>query len=340
MIDPGAVTLGLPLAPTNVAMRLTFGLRGFFGYQVVASGELYWFENFGAADQIEREMLDAVPDAVWRQRLRERHREDHAPIPAIIEATEEAIGRWPIYDLSKLPTWHKGPIGLIGDAAYAISPHAGQGASLAFEDAIVLAMCLRDVNEVEQALTCPRRYAGSGSSGSSPGRGESATRSCRATHRPAAFATRCCRTFSGRESGAPSRPTPIGSIGASGLPTEAGASANRPPTRRLRWLTGASVSAAAGLPATIGPCGGADPPGIFGLHRRHRGRQRAAVAALRLLGRVGAARRLARAGGNWGGGGRRWRGRPGSRLATTPRPERGIDRPTIGRDANRGEAAV
>jgi 2-polyprenyl-6-methoxyphenol hydroxylase-like FAD-dependent oxidoreductase len=153
MIDPGAVTLGLPLAPTNVAMRLTFGLRGFFGYQVVASGELYWFENFGAADQIEREMLDAVPDAVWRQRLRERHREDHAPIPAIIEATEEAIGRWPIYDLSKLPTWHKGPIGLIGDAAYAISPHAGQGASLAFEDAIVLAMCLRDVNEVEQALT-------------------------------------------------------------------------------------------------------------------------------------------------------------------------------------------
>ena len=34
---------------------------------------------------------------------------------------------------------------LIGDAAHATSPSAGQGASIACEDAIVLAKCLRDL---------------------------------------------------------------------------------------------------------------------------------------------------------------------------------------------------
>jgi hypothetical protein len=42
---------------------------------------------------------------------------------------------------------------LIGDAAHATSPHAGQGASLALEDAIVLARCLRDIPELGRAFT-------------------------------------------------------------------------------------------------------------------------------------------------------------------------------------------
>jgi 2-polyprenyl-6-methoxyphenol hydroxylase-like FAD-dependent oxidoreductase len=41
---------------------------------------------------------------------------------------------------------------LVGDAAHAASPSSGQGASMAIEDGIVLAKCLRDVPEIDGAL--------------------------------------------------------------------------------------------------------------------------------------------------------------------------------------------
>ena len=43
-----------------------------------------------------------------------------------------------------MPTWQRGAVCLIGDAAHAIGPHVGQGVSLALEDAFVVAACLRD----------------------------------------------------------------------------------------------------------------------------------------------------------------------------------------------------
>jgi len=46
---------------------------------------------------------------------------------------------------------------LIGDAAHATSPNAGQGASLAMEDALVLAKCLRDLPDVERAFAAYER---------------------------------------------------------------------------------------------------------------------------------------------------------------------------------------
>ena len=41
---------------------------------------------------------------------------------------------------------------LIGDAAHAVGPHAGQGASMAIEDALVLAPCLEAVDDAEDAF--------------------------------------------------------------------------------------------------------------------------------------------------------------------------------------------
>jgi len=54
-------------------------------------------------------------------------------------------------DIPTVPTWSKGRMVLIGDAANATSPSSGQGASLAIESAVELARCLRDLPH-EQAF--------------------------------------------------------------------------------------------------------------------------------------------------------------------------------------------
>ena len=45
----------------------------------------------------------------------------------------------------------------IGDAAHATSPSSGQGASMAIEDAVVLAKCLRDERDVTGAFVAYER---------------------------------------------------------------------------------------------------------------------------------------------------------------------------------------
>jgi 2-polyprenyl-6-methoxyphenol hydroxylase-like FAD-dependent oxidoreductase len=157
IIDSGAITMAPSVPAEPGVMRMTFGRKGFFGYQAVPSGEVYWFHNSEQAAEPDRSELQAISSAEWQQLLLEIHRGDPAPIRDIIRATTGAIERWPVYDLPSLPVWHKGPVCLIGDAAHAMSPHVGQGASLALEDAIELGRCLRDVARVEPAFAAFER---------------------------------------------------------------------------------------------------------------------------------------------------------------------------------------
>ena len=48
--------------------------------------------------------------------------------------------------------WHRGRIVLIGDAAHTTTPHLGQGAGMAIEDAMVLAQELAARDDIEQAF--------------------------------------------------------------------------------------------------------------------------------------------------------------------------------------------
>ncbi len=71
----------------------------------------------------------------------------------IVRWTEGEIGVYPIYDMTAQTDWHSGSAVLIGDAIHATSPNAGQGASLALEDAMMLAKCVRDIEHVERAFS-------------------------------------------------------------------------------------------------------------------------------------------------------------------------------------------
>ena len=56
------------------------------------------------------------------------------------------LAQWGLFDLAEhpLPTYHKGRICLVGDAAHASTPHHGAGAGMCVEDAAVLSTLLAD----------------------------------------------------------------------------------------------------------------------------------------------------------------------------------------------------
>lgn len=95
------------------------------------------------------------PPARWRELLLPLLRADATPAADLVAAGSD---RLMVTDATELPTgthWRSGRILGVGDAAHAASPAAGQGASMALEDAVVLAESLRDAPDTDAAL---RRY--------------------------------------------------------------------------------------------------------------------------------------------------------------------------------------
>jgi 2-polyprenyl-6-methoxyphenol hydroxylase-like FAD-dependent oxidoreductase len=144
----GIARIRPPAAPGSYHM--IFGKRGFFGYAVAPSDEVYWFANIAWTDP-SREALALAP-AQWQAHLRELFADDVGPACDLIAATDSGIGAFPIFVLPKVPVWHRERIVLLGDAIHATSPSAGQGASLAIEDALVLAKHLRDAPDLPAAF--------------------------------------------------------------------------------------------------------------------------------------------------------------------------------------------
>src|SRR5438093_317059 len=104
----GVVRTALP--PTDTAMHMIFGRRGFFGYAVRRSGESYWFSNFAQAEEPARGALEAVDGAAYRQRLLSLHRDDPPEVSCILQAVTGPIGAYGVYDLMALPRWHRGRV--------------------------------------------------------------------------------------------------------------------------------------------------------------------------------------------------------------------------------------
>lgn len=149
----GIVALGgfvprakLPEIPENEfnALTYTFGPKGFFGWGGSEKDQVMWWANLPQEKEFTPDELAHLDWPKVQAELLKRYKGYPKPIEATVSNTT-SLFRTNIYDILTLPTWHKGnKIVLIGDAAHAVSPNAGQGASMALEDSIYLARLLRD----------------------------------------------------------------------------------------------------------------------------------------------------------------------------------------------------
>jgi 2-polyprenyl-6-methoxyphenol hydroxylase-like FAD-dependent oxidoreductase len=131
--------------------QMIFGRRAFFGHVADPGGGTVWFANVprppvGAAERA------ATTAEQWRRQLVELFAGDHGPAGGLIADGFLELAGDSTHDLPSVPTWHRGPMVIVGDAAHAPSPTSGQGASMAAEDAVVLAQCLRDLPDLPRAL--------------------------------------------------------------------------------------------------------------------------------------------------------------------------------------------
>jgi 2-polyprenyl-6-methoxyphenol hydroxylase-like FAD-dependent oxidoreductase len=125
------------------AYHMVFGSRAFFGC-TSPDGRTWWFARIPGPPLTGAEDPRRLASDVFAG--------DAGPAAAIVAATGSDVVGGNSYDLPTTPTWHNALLVLAGDAAHAASPAAAQGASMAVEDAVVLANCLRDTADLGAAF--------------------------------------------------------------------------------------------------------------------------------------------------------------------------------------------
>jgi 2-polyprenyl-6-methoxyphenol hydroxylase-like FAD-dependent oxidoreductase len=139
LIGTGGVTEVAGITPTDGLMNMTFGKKAFFGYLAEPGQPVMWFNTYPAPEAKAGPIADPKAYARFIESL---HRDDPLDNAKIMAGVESIDRHYPIYDMPELAHWSKGRVLLMGDAAHAVAPHSGQGASMAIEDALVLAACL------------------------------------------------------------------------------------------------------------------------------------------------------------------------------------------------------
>ena len=142
-------------------IEATLGQSGFFGYGFCSPdrqhGTMWWSTQ--PSHGIDAAAYRAMDQETIRRHLLDFHAGWRDPISRILKAAEGIVVT-DAFDIATLPVWSRGRTLLIGDAAHATSPHAGQGASLALEDAMRLGRLMqegRELRETFQAFEQERR---------------------------------------------------------------------------------------------------------------------------------------------------------------------------------------
>ena len=108
----------------------------------VRHGEMVNYVGFVPADRAMKESWSAPGDP---DTLRSEFEGWDARIGSVLAQVDTCF-RWALYDREPLPTWSKGRLTLLGDAAHPMLPHLGQGANQSIEDGMALATILSQID--------------------------------------------------------------------------------------------------------------------------------------------------------------------------------------------------
>jgi FAD-dependent urate hydroxylase len=148
---------GLPVNPRT--WRMTFGKRAFWGDFIMNENEVCWFINLPSRKPLTRAQMLAEGMDKLAARLIGLFQGESVPAEAIIRAQgNDIVVVGAQYDLPSVANWSLGRIVIIGDAAHAVSTSSGQGANQALESAVMLALCLRDCDNPEDAFATFERH--------------------------------------------------------------------------------------------------------------------------------------------------------------------------------------
>lgn len=128
---------------------------GGFGLFRSPTGRVHWYARVTTEEASATELAE-TDAARWRSWLLNR-------LPAggtqayVVAATGAELLATDARDLPSVACWRTGRIVLVGDAVHAASPATGQGASMAFEDAVVLGEMVGETATLAEALAAYER---------------------------------------------------------------------------------------------------------------------------------------------------------------------------------------
>jgi salicylate hydroxylase len=128
------VSTGVDVQPS--VFNLAFCRSGAFLWVAAGDGEVWWQAQVTSDEPPAR---SGIGQPEWLDRLAGLYRGE--PVPErIIAATRSLHPVTVNHFLGEVPVWHDERVVLVGDAAHPVG--AGQGAAMAIEDALALAVCL------------------------------------------------------------------------------------------------------------------------------------------------------------------------------------------------------